>query len=44
MGNAVPKFIQCHNHLQEGQEIPSTFNLGNYSVDLGERGEDVQNE
>jgi hypothetical protein len=31
-------------HHQEGQETPSTFYLGNYSVEFGERVEDVQNE
>jgi hypothetical protein len=29
---------------QEGQETPSTLNLGIYSVEVDERGEDVQNE
>jgi hypothetical protein len=34
-GNAVPKFFPCHNLLQDGQERPSTFNLGIYSEKWG---------
>jgi hypothetical protein len=36
VGNAFPKFFSMPHILQEGQETPSTFNLGKYSEDLAE--------
>jgi hypothetical protein len=43
-GNAVPKFNPRHLIKGRKAETPSTFYLGIYSVELVERGEDIQNE
>jgi hypothetical protein len=43
-GNAVPKFIPSHNLLQDGQETPSTLNLGIYSDKYIVGGDDKEND